>query len=219
MSDDTRLTVHELLSLRRESPQRLFAHLMEIRQAFVFGVEDHRDEAERWGGEFRVSINRNLTVHFAPAFTPEMPDAASLPQFVVFPDAERAGTAEETTTTLEDGDSFAGVIYYLDPDDYAIYAEELSEICAEFPEFDLVPDTYFLEREVIGYLRDVVLKHATVVAEREYDFRQGVVGGTSAPPLPEPGPEAEADDDEPSVSPGYDVIEGEHLRTLRFRTD
>ncbi|MCA8922777.1 MAG: hypothetical protein KDD82_13265 [Planctomycetes bacterium] len=217
---DARLTVEELKNLRRESPERLFGHLMEVRQAFLFGVEDHREEPERWGGEFRVSVNRNLNVHFARGFTADMPDHDSLPQFVVMADEERAGTSQDTSTTLDDGDSFAGVIYYLDPDDFEIYAEELSEVCAEYPDFDLVPDTYFLDREVLGYLRDVVLKHATVVAEREYDFRQGVVGGREAPPLPVVAREdSDDDDDEPVSNPDFDVIDGEHLRTLRFRVD
>ncbi|MEZ6183595.1 MAG: hypothetical protein R3F62_01125 [Planctomycetota bacterium] len=216
--DGTRLTVHELNSLRRENPRGLFAHLMDVRQAFLFGVEDHRQEEERWGGELRITVNRNLTVHFAPGFDPNMPDREALPQFVVMPDAARAGTSEDTTTTLDDGDSFAGVVYFLDPDDYEVYVEELAEIQAEYPDFDLIPDTYFLDREVLGYLRDVVLKHATVVAEREYDFRQGMFGG-EAPPLPELAREADVEDEEGEPDPGYDVIEGEHLRTIRFRTD
>jgi len=48
----------------------------------------------------------------------------------------------------------------------------------------VIPDTYFLETELVQLITTRVLEHDTVKAERQYDFRRGLVGGE--PPANDP---------------------------------
>ena len=50
------LNLAELQALRRTNPSSLFRHLDGLRQRFLFGVEDHREETS-WGGEMRLLLN------------------------------------------------------------------------------------------------------------------------------------------------------------------
>jgi len=177
------LRVEDLRRLRRDKPEALFQHLTDMQQSFLFGVEDHRDEEQRWGGEVRVLINRNLALHFVPAFNEEMTQAAELPQFTVMPDEERVDRHEETRLELDDGDTLRGVIFYVDPLDYDAYVREALEVVEAYPEWDAVPDSYYLHTDLVRFLTRVVLDHEVIVAEREFDFRLGLVGGVAPPPL------------------------------------
>ena len=95
---------------------------------------------------------------------------------------------------------------------------EALQVHERFGDLDLIPDTYFLDTELIAFLNRTVLEHGTVRAEREYDFKRGMVGGTHAPPLDEDESELERIDDasEPSEDEEPDDRDGEHLRTLKL---
>ena len=172
------LTLAELRQLREERPEKLFAHLASIGREFVFGVEDHREDQDEWGGEFRVLLNRNIEVHLVPRFNKAMEDDSELPQFAIVPDAERAG--QEVPRKIEidsDGETVEGITFYVDPERYDRLVEELSEIVERYDDFDVIPDTYFLETELVAFLTGKVLENTVVQAERAFDFRRGLVGG------------------------------------------
>ncbi len=185
------LGVTDLQTLRRDNPQRLFRHLDVVRQAFLFGVEDHTDaevegeeeEEGRWGGDFRVVINRNLVVHLLPGFREGTPSRAELPQLVVMPDADRADDAEGFEATLDGDETTRGVIFWVDPFDYDVLAREAQRIAAQYPGWDMIPDSYFLDTDLVRFISRTILEHPVVRAEQEYDFRLGMAGGTEAPPL------------------------------------
>jgi hypothetical protein len=183
------LSLAELRQLRRDQPQKLFKYLQEVERDFVFGVEDHREEDDEWGGEFRVLVNRNIELHLVPRFNAAMERADELPQYVVMPDSELAGTEDERVIVFDeqDGETVKGVTFYVEPDTYDRLLDELSEIVAKYDDFDVIPDTYFLDTELVALLNNRILEHETVKAERAYDFRRGLVGG-EAP--------AEIDEDE-----------------------
>jgi hypothetical protein len=184
------LDLTELQTLRTDNPQGLFKHLSEVQRSFLFGVEDHRDEASRWGGEVRVILNRNIELHFVPGFNEAMSAKGELPQFCVFPDEARADTVEDTSLLLEEeGEEIKGAIFYVDPTEYDVMVGAATEVVERYATWDLIPDTYFLDTPLIQFIERVVLEHTAIKAEREYDFRRGLVGG--APP------DAEALEDEP----------------------
>jgi hypothetical protein len=176
--DADNLSLTELRQLRRDSPRKLFAYLKQVERDFVFGVEDHREEEDEWGGEFRVLVNRNIELHLVPRFNGAMEREDELPQYVVMPDAELAGTEDEREIVIdEDGETVKGVTFYVEPDAYDRLTDELAEIVGQYDDFDVIPDTYFLETELVQLLTRRVLEHATVKEERAYDFRRGLVGG------------------------------------------
>jgi hypothetical protein len=183
--DADKLSLKELRLLRQQNPQRLFKHLTESEREFVFGVEDHREEKEEWGGEFRVLLNRNIELHFVPAFNAAMENDDELPQFCVRPDGERAGTVAKREIDIgeEDGETVPGVTFYVEPERYDTLREELSEVVDRYDDWDIIPDTWFLETELVSFLTTSVLEDETIAAERKYDFRRGLVGGT--PPIDE----------------------------------
>ncbi|MBI3723143.1 hypothetical protein HY251_04190 [bacterium] len=172
------LTLAELRQLRRETPAKLFAHLREVEKNFVFGVEDHREEVDEWGGEFRILVNRNVELHLVPRFNKQMEMTDELPQYAIFPDSELAGTEAEREIVIDDeGETVPAVIFYVEPGCYDRLRDELSEVVRRYEDFDVIPDTYFLETELIRLLATRVLEHEAVKAERAYDFRRGLVGG------------------------------------------
>lgn len=226
------LTRDEIRSLRHTAPERLFRHLSQVERSFLFGVAARRSDPEGWGGEWEVTINRNLVLHFVPGFNRDMTRVEELPQFTVAPSEERPGSAEDTEQVLEDdGERIPGVVFWVEPGDYAQMVEELGEIAARYEDLDILPDTYFLETELVDFLTRTVLEHPTVRIEREFDWKRGLVGG--APPSDEPEDEPELDRiedvDDPETDeellsggesrpdPEYDVFEGPHLRTIKFR--
>ncbi len=185
---DDVLKLRDLEGLRRSDPEQLFRHLDEVRQTFLFGVEDRSEEedeeGERWGGDYLVRINRNLALHLAPGFRPGMESRAQLPQFCVMPDEDRADQAEEFQADAGDaGEQAGGVIFWVDPYEYDVLAREAEQIASEYRGWDLIPDSYFIQHELVRFITRTVLDHPAVRAEREYDFRFGMFGGVAAPPL------------------------------------
>lgn len=196
------LELAELQTLRQDNPRGLFKHLSEVQRSFLFGVEDHREDDDRWGGEVRVILNRNIELHFVPAFNDAMSVTAELPQFCVFPSEARADTVQDTTLVLdEDGEVIPGAIFYVDPTEYDVMVGAATEVVERYEGWDLIPDTYFLDTPLIQFIERVVLEHTAIKAEREYDFRRGLVGG--APP------EEPALEDEPAPIIGEDEDEDE----------
>lgn len=178
MVEGDNLSLAELRQLRRDQPQKLFRYIQEVERDFVFGVEDHREEKNEWGGEFRVLVNRNIELHLVPRFNEAMEIPDELPQYVVMPDAELAGTEEEREIVIdEDGETVKGVTFFVEPDVYDRLVDELAEVVGLYDDFDVIPDTYFLETELVNLLNRRVLEHETIKAERAFDFRRGLVGG------------------------------------------
>ncbi len=172
------LSLTELRQLRRDEPRKLFAYLKQVERDFVFGVEDHREEADEWGGEFRVLINRNIELHLVPRFNSAMEKRDELPQYVIMSDTELAGTEDEREIVIDDdGETVKGVTFHVDPDAYDRIRDELAEIVGQYDDFDVIPDTYFLETELVQLLSRRVLEHEAIKEERAYDFRRGLVGG------------------------------------------
>lgn len=212
--DRDTLTLDEMRTLRQDNPQGLFRHLADVQRAFLFGVEDHRDDDQgdddRWGGEVRVVVNRNVEVHFVPTFNEAMRSRGELPQFCVFPSEERADAVEETSVVLDDGEEIKGAIFYVDPTEYDVLVGAATEVVERYADWDAIPDTYFLDSPLVQFIDRVVLEHDLVRAEREYDFRRGLVGG--APPSQEledePAPVIGEDDDE-DYTPHPDLLLGE----------
>lgn len=232
LEEEDVLTRDEIRSLRLSAPSRLFRHLSQVEREFLFGVAARRKHEEEWGGEFEVMINRNLTLHFVPRFNEAMTRLEELPQFTVFPSTVTPDTARETELVLDDdGEKIQGVVFYVDPADYGQMCEELAEVEARYRDVDIVPDTYFLDTQLVEFLTRVVLEHPTVRIEREYDFRRGLVGGERPgdEPVDEPPLERIEDVDDPDVEEEllggpqveqdleYEVTEGPHLRTIRFK--
>jgi hypothetical protein len=199
-TDSTILSLDELRTLREDNPQGLFRHLAEVQRGFLFGVEDHREDEARWGGEVRVVINRNVELHFVPGFDDEMPTRAELPQFSVLPDEDRADTVEDTTLVLDDGDEVKGAIFWVDPTEYDVLVGAATRALERYEDWDLIPDTYFLDSPLVQFVDRVVLEHSAVRLEREYDFRRGLVGG--------PPPSDELEDEPPPVIGEEDDDEG-----------
>ena len=183
--DPTReiLDVKDLEQLREASPERLYRHLDELRQRFLFGVERVEDEA--WGGAFRVLLNRNIALHLVYGFDEEMPDRASLPQFCAMPDEERADTVLEHSQEL-DGAPLPGLIFYVEPFEFDELLRDASQVAEAYPGWDMLPDSYYLHSELVRWLGRTVLEHPQIAVEREFDFRLGVPG--LVPGLP-PGEE------------------------------
>jgi len=178
------LSLAELRKLRRDSPKKLFAYIRNVEREFVFGVEDHREEKDEWGGEFRVLVNRNVELHLVPRFNAAMEKEDELPQFALMPDSGLAGTEEERQIIIdEDGETVTGVTFYVETDAYDRLVDELAEIVGQYDDFDVIPDTYFLDTELVALLTRRILEHASVKAERTYDFRRGLVGGDAPPVL------------------------------------
>jgi hypothetical protein len=178
MVEGDNLSLAELRQLRRDQPQKLFRYIQEVERDFVFGVEDHREEKNEWGGEFRVLVNRNIELHLVPRFNDAMEHADELPQYVVMPDPELAGTEEEREIIIDDeGETVKGVTFFVEPDTYDRLVDELAEIVGQYDDFDVIPDTYFLETELVNLLNRRVLEHEDIKAERAFDFRRGLVGG------------------------------------------
>lgn len=179
------LTDTQFRDLQRDNPKALFRLLEEIRRSFVFGIEDRRDdESGNWGGALRVVINRNLTLHLVTGFNEDMSSREELPQFCLFPNEDRAEQIEETSIAVDEF-TVKGLIFYVDPFDLDVYLREAALIAETYPTWDAIPDTYYLDNELIRFITRNVLEEPLIVAERVFDFRRGFVGGLAPPPIDE----------------------------------
>jgi len=201
------LGLDAMRALRQEDPARLFQYLSEVEQSFLFGVEDRREEGG-WGGALRVLLNRNIELHLVSGFNDDMETVDELPQFCVLPDDDRADTSLDTEQTV-DGETIKGVVFYVEPQDYDMLCADAVRVAEDYPGWDLVPDSYFLGTELVAFLNRVVLEHPTVRAEREFDFKRGLIGGR--PPTDEP-------EDEPPPEIREDDEDGpeRHLRSVKL---
>jgi len=167
-------SIEELKRLDRESPAELTRALLAERREFVFGVEDDRDDfGTSWGGEFRVTLNKNVVLHFVPGMNAEMPDRSSLPQFSVMPDDLRDGDDEVVSFVyedLKDVDPFEGVIFYVGRERYERLTDELADVARRYGAFDRIPDAYLPDSELVRMISRRVLEHPVVAAERPFDF-------------------------------------------------
>ena len=189
MNEDLRdiLEGEEFERLRRDNPRQLYRYLMDMKQRFLFGVEDARpsDDADEykpiWGGVFKVLLNRNVILHLCPCFNEEMPGPEDLPQWSVFPDEMRAGSTEDTETVLPDGERIPGVCFFVDPDEFDVLIREAAQVAEAFPTWDAIPDSYYLDTDLVRFLTREVLEHPALERESKFDFRLGFVGGAPTP--------------------------------------
>ncbi len=179
------LTDAQFRTLQRDNPKALFRLIEETRRCFVFGIEDRRDdESGDWGGALRVVLNRNLTLHLVTGFNEDMSTREELPQFCLFPNEDRADQTEETSIEVDEF-TVKGLIFYVDPFDLDVYVREAALIAEAYPTWDAIPDTYYLDNELIRFITRSVLEEPLIAAERKFDFRRGFVGGLAPPPIDE----------------------------------
>lgn len=192
--DDLRndfITDAQFRALQRDNPKALFRVLEEIHQHFFFGIEDHREDESNWGGRLRLLINRNLTLHLVDGFTTDMLSEEELPQFCVMPDENRGDQTVRTSIDVE-GEEVKGAIFYVDPFEFDGFVRDAIRISEEYRTWDAIPDAYYLDTDLVRFVRRVVLEEEVVSAERKFDFRLGFVGGAAPPPpAGEPEPSAE----------------------------
>lgn len=229
------LELPTLRALRRDAPAQLFRHLDELRRSFLFGVEDRRDDEdpEPWGGVVRVTLNQNVVLHFVRGLGPGMPTEDDLPQFAVLPDEDRADAAVEREVEV-DGETFKGVTFYVDPNEWDQLVGHALAAHERYEDWEAIPDVWFADGPLVPFVTSVVFEHPVVRAEREYDFRRGLVGGKGPPDDLEEEEDAapvkftdEDDEDEEGgeddEGDGDEVEEGEegedddrHFRTFRL---
>ena len=183
-------TLEELRALERQDPAGFLGHIRSMTRAFVLGIEDHRSERGlTWGGELRLVVNRNITIHLVSDFNAEMERPPELPQFTVFADDAQQGRDHLTEIPLEgETEPVRGVIFYLSEADWRSVRAEAATLADRYAGFDLIPDTWLEGGKLLPLLEDRILAHPRIEQERAYDFRRGILHGT----LPVEPPEEEA---------------------------
>ncbi|MBL4847464.1 MAG: hypothetical protein JKY65_18250 [Planctomycetes bacterium] len=170
------LQIDQLQALRKDNPAGLYRHLDALSQRFMFGIERY----EGWGAPFRILLNRNIALHLVLGFNEDMPDASYLPQFSVFPSDDHPDTCDSTSLDVE-GEEIRGLVFFLDPFDLDDLIRDAGRIAEDYPDWDLIPDSYFLDTDLIQWIGRVVLDEPRIVTEREFDFRLGFPGLKPSP--------------------------------------
>lgn len=182
-----RLNLAELRALAALDPTKLLNWIGDSGSRYLFGIEDLGDDAERWGGRYRLTINRNIEVHFVPGLNSAMTSLAELPRWSILPDPKEAGRTrvlepeERQVDPEEPGES--GLIIYVAPEDFAEYSRELAELVTGWSAdpydprcamtFPFLPESYFRAYECLDLINERVLSHALVEGERKFDGRLG----------------------------------------------
>lgn len=181
-----KLNITELRAMAALDPGKLLRWIGDSGSAFILGVEQFADDPDRWGGLFRLTINRNLELHFLPDFNTAMLDESELPQFCIMPHPLKAHTTVDRQMPRideDDEEQLDAVIFYLSPDDFQIYCQELEEIVRDWNanpadqecqmSFPFLPESYFREYDVLEWITETVLAHPTIIKNREFDGRLG----------------------------------------------
>lgn len=171
------LDIEQLKRLREDNPAGLYRHLDSLAQRFMFGIEP----TVGWGGPFRILINRNLALHLVRGYDEDMPDRDHLPQFCAVPSDEVPDTAESTSIFVE-GEEIRGIVFWVDHYDFDDLLRDAGRIAEEYPAWDLIPDSYYLDTDLVRWIARVVLEEPRIITEREFDFRLGFPG-VLPPPL------------------------------------
>lgn len=173
------LDIEQLRRLREDNPGGLYRYLDSLAQRFLFGIEP----TVGWGAPFRILINRNLALHLVRAFDEDMPDRDHLPQFCALPSDSVPDTAESTSIWVE-GEEIRGTVFWVDSYDFDDLLRDAGRIAEEYPEWDMIPDSYYLDSDLVRWIARVVLEEPRITSEREFDFRLGFPG-MRPPPIDE----------------------------------
>ncbi|MDF1662109.1 MAG: hypothetical protein P1V97_10075 [Planctomycetota bacterium] len=181
-----KLNITEMRAMAALDPGKLLRWITDSGSAFILGVEQFADDPDRWGGLFRLTINRNLELHFIPDFNTAMLDETELPQFCIMPHPLKAHTTVERqmpSLDEEDEEKLDAVTFYTSVDDFRIFCDELTEIVREWHanpsdkectmSFPFLPESYFREFDVLEWLSETVLVHPSILKTRQFDGRLG----------------------------------------------
>jgi hypothetical protein len=182
------LNITELRAMAALDPSKLLRWIEDSGSAFILGAEQFEDDPDRWGGLYRLTLNRNIELHFLPDFNTAMLDESELPQFCVMPDPLKADTlSEREMPSLKDDEEEEekpkGVIFYLTPEDFEIYCQELQELVIKWDNnpmdkeskqsFPFLPESYFRDFDSLEWVAQKVLRHPAAEAQRRFDGRLG----------------------------------------------
>jgi hypothetical protein len=182
-----RLDIRELRAMAALDPSRLLRWLHDSERLFILGVERFEESEDRWGGRYRLTLNRNIELHFIEDFNTAMLDVSELPQFCVMPHSLKLDTVErrELPGLPEDdaGEKSYGLIFYLSPEDFEDILEELEELVREWSNdpfnpkgsasFPFLPECYFRELDLIDFIKRQVLSNPDIAALEIYNGRLG----------------------------------------------
>lgn len=135
---------------------------------FCFTIDRHEGKDRVWFGSHTVSVNRNLAFNF---FDRDPRDDKGLEPFPVVR-GERSETPDVRVRPYEDDPSSEYVVpmFVVPRADYDACVRSMEEILGEYEGMRTLPDVYFAESPVVALLRDRLLKHPAVQAERASDW-------------------------------------------------
>lgn len=207
-----RLNITELRALAALDPTKLLLWLHDSESHFIFGVEAFEPDQDLWGGEFRITLNRNIELHLVPDFNTAMLDASELPQYSVLPSENLAGTVKVRALAKHDDDDDEdpgqGLIFYVSPEEFKVFRDECQEIVDAWRadpfedervlSFPFLPESCFRDFDLMQWMLEKVLSHPVIHKARRYDGRLGYPTTPPKDDLDEeiPPPVITDDDDE-----------------------
>lgn len=232
-----RLDITELRAMAALDPTRLLRWLEDTGSAFLFGVERFEPDEDRWGGLYRLTLNRNIEVHLIPDFNTAMLDASELPPFVVMPHALKLDVIEERPLAGHDDadadEPATGVTFYVSPEEFEEFLEEAEELVDDWradpfearstQSFPFLPESFFRSLDLVQLINLRILPHALVEAQRRYDGRLGYPLTPQEQDdidedLPPPLITTEVDEQEAALTEDW-TLDDEDIAELRARED
>jgi hypothetical protein len=129
-------------------------------KSFCFTLTAHSGKQRVWFGDCSVTINRNSAFNFFPG---EVQIDAGLEPFPVIR-ADRHETRDLRTPET------VVAAFYLPAAEWRAAVESIARILDAYPDVRLFPDAWFEDEPIVALLRDRLLKHPAVIAERDADW-------------------------------------------------
>ncbi|MBI4564883.1 MAG: hypothetical protein HY716_09360 [Planctomycetes bacterium] len=135
---------------------------------FCFTIDLHQGEDRIWFGSHTLTVNRNVAFNF---FDRDVSKDEGLEPFPVVR-AERSETMEVRVRPFPDDPSsdYVVPVFHLEKDAYDRAIASMDRILADYEGIRTIPDVFFADEPVIALVRDRLLKHPPVAAERSADW-------------------------------------------------
>ncbi len=135
---------------------------------FCFTIDPHIARDRIWFGNYTLTVNRNVAFNF---FDRDPRDDSNLEPYPVVR-GDRQETLDTRVRPAEDDPSadYVVPVFFLPKRAWTEAVVSMEGIVAAYPGFRTLPDTWFADEPIIVLVRDRLLKHPAVKAERAADW-------------------------------------------------
>lgn len=161
-----RLTAAQLDEKRRDGTYE--DYVRSVMTDFCLTIDRHTGRERTWFGAYTLTVNRNVAFCFFDRDVEGDPGLEPYP--VVAGESSRDIELRVQPEATDPSSAYRVPAFVLGPGDFEAAVESMERILAEYPGLRTLPDSYFPEEPIVRLLHERLLRHPSVVQDREGDW-------------------------------------------------